>query len=75
MKCPVCNAKMEKGYVQYYRILSWVKTKHKFSLAPREGELNMLNWNPFSYGSLDAYICKACKKIIMDYSDADIESR
>ena len=75
MKCPVCNAKMEKGYIQYYRILAWVRKKHKFSLAPREGELNMINWNPFSYGSLDAYICKSCKKIIMDYSDTDIESR
>ena len=75
MKCPVCNAKMEKGYVQYYRILAWVKKKHKFSLEPREGELCIKNWNPFTYGSLDAYICKSCDKIIMEYSDTDIESQ
>ena len=75
MKCPVCNAEMEKGYVQYYRTMAWVKKKHQLSLEPREGELCMKNWNPLSYGCLDAYICRSCEKIIMDYSDVDIETQ
>lgn len=71
MKCPICNAKMEKGYVHYERMLEWVKKKRMFAVSPLEGELCIKNWNPFKYAYLDAYICKSCEKIIMDYSDTD----
>jgi hypothetical protein len=61
---------MEKGYVQFHRGLAWVKNKHKISLAPKEGELFIYNMNSMKYICLNAYVCKACEKILVDYSDS-----
>lgn len=70
MRCPICNGEMEKGYVQFHRGLAWVKNKHKISLAPKEGELFIYNMNSMKYICLNAYVCKACEKILVDYSDS-----
>ena len=61
---------MEKGFVQTGQRMSWVKQKHKASLIPQEGEV-LLGNNVFSGLSFEAYICKSCKKIVLDYDGAD----
>ena len=39
--CPVCGEKMEEGLVQVGARAVWVKKKHRISLLPREGEVEL----------------------------------
>lgn len=66
-KCPFCGAELEKGYVQALHRMAWVKSPHKLSLLPKEGEI-LLGNHMFKDVILDACICKNCQKIIVDYS-------
>lgn len=73
MKCPYCNEEMQLGYIQCRDGVSWTPKKQ---LVP---SLSFLGKNSFSLenGAADnstavyAYRCKACKKIIIDYSGND----
>ena len=67
MNCPVCGKEMEKGLVQGGQILSWVKEKHKLSMLPKKGEV-LLGRSSFQILTFEAFICKACKKVVLDYS-------
>lgn len=72
MKCPYCDKEMEQGLLQGMRRVSWVKKKHKISLLPKEGEILLEN-NTFKDFIFSAQICKSCKKIVVDYSDKEIQ--
>jgi len=63
---------MENGYLQSMRRAAWVKTPHKVSLLPKQGEVLLEN-NTVKDVVLIADICKSCKVILVDYSDKDIE--
>ncbi|MBR2801696.1 MAG: hypothetical protein IKE21_03730 [Erysipelotrichaceae bacterium] len=67
MNCPVCGKEMEKGLAQGGQILSWVKEKHKLSMLPKKGEV-LLGRSSFQILTFEACICKACKKVVLDYS-------
>jgi RNase P subunit RPR2 len=71
MDCPKCNNEMEQGYLQGMRRVAWVKNKHKVSLLPKQGEVLLEN-NYVKDFLLKAWICKNCKKIIIDYSNKEI---
>lgn len=72
MKCPCCDQEMESGYLQTGTRIAWTKKIHKVSLRPRKGEI-MLENNVFKGVNFQAYICKQCKKVLLDYSDKDYE--
>lgn len=72
MKCPVCEQEMEKGFLQGRQRIAWVKKKHKVSLLPKNGEMLLEN-HAFDDFLFDAYICKNCKKIVVDYSNANFQ--
>jgi len=72
MKCPYCNSEMEQGLLQGMRRVAWVKKQHKISLLPKQGEI-MLEDNTFSDFIFPAQICKNCKKIVVDYSEKEIQ--
>lgn len=72
MNCPICGKMMEQGYVQAGGMVSWVKNKHKISLLPREGEV-MLDRNVMGYCAIPARICKDCKKVLLDYTETEVE--
>lgn len=72
MKCPNCNNEMEHGFLQGMRRVAWVKNQHKVSLLPKQGEILLEN-NTFKDFIFSAWICKNCKKIVVDYSDKDIQ--
>lgn len=72
MNCPVCGQPMEQGFVQAGQMATWVKKKHLVSLLPREGEV-MLDRNLMGYCAIPAYICKTCRKVLMDYSGTEVE--
>lgn len=71
MICPYCGAEMEQGYLQGVNRVAWVKSPRKISLLPKAGEI-MLENNSFKSFLLRAAICKACKKIVVDYADKKI---
>lgn len=72
MKCPYCNNEMESGLLQGMHRVAWVKKKHKLSLFPKQGEILLEN-NEFKDFVLSAQICKKCRKIVVDYSDKNIQ--
>lgn len=57
--------------MQGMRRVAWVKSKHKFSLLPQKGELLLEN-NAIKDFFLPAWICKKCRKIVVDYSDREV---
>ena len=50
--------------------MSWVRQKHKVFLFLKDGKA-MLGNNVFSGLAFEAFICKSCKKIVLDYSETD----
>jgi DNA-directed RNA polymerase subunit RPC12/RpoP len=74
MKCPACGKEMEQGFLQSGNRIAWTKKIHRISLLPKEGEILLEN-NMISQAIFDAYICKSCKKITIDYSDKKIQEK
>jgi len=74
MNCPICNQEMEQGFLQSGNIMSWTKKIHKVSLLPKEGEV-LLWQNYWKPPAIPASICKACKKIILDYSELKVKEK
>jgi hypothetical protein len=63
---------MEQGFLQGGNRVAWTKKVHKISLLPKPGEILLEN-NMISQVIFNADICKACKKIVVDYSDKEIQ--
>ncbi len=73
MKCPICGNGMEQGFLQTAgQRVAWMKRIHKVFLRPKTGEI-MLENNTFKAVSFTAHICKLCKKIVVDYSDKEVQ--
>jgi len=73
MNCPICNQRMEQGFFQTGGPRSaWTKKIHKVSLRPKAGEILFEN-NMIKQVNYSAYICKPCKKVVIDYSDKGIQ--
>ena len=70
MKCPYCNGEMEIGILEGGRYLLWAKQPHKISYHPKAGGV-LLGEKAVSSVRVDSYICKQCKKIIIDYANLD----
>lgn len=67
MICPYCKEKMEKGYIQSKAGLGWNENKRFLS------ETSAWSSDQRLHAEQVAYRCKACKKIIIDYSvDEDL---
>jgi len=72
MKCPCCSNEMEAGFLQGMQRVAWVKQPHKVSLHPKKGEV-MLENNAIKGTLFPANICKACKQVVLDYSESDYQ--
>ena len=66
MNCPVCGKAMEPGFVQTNQRAAWVKQPHPLTLMPKEGEV-LLDNKLFSSCSFPGWLCRDCKKIVLDY--------
>lgn len=74
MKCPYCNKELQKGYITSdARAIAWRKEKYESSLAGK-GDGVQLSRNIMGGAATipNAYCCKSCEKIIIDYSNNDI---
>ena len=70
MNCPFCKQDMEYGFVQVGSRAVWVRKKHLVSLLPKKGEVELCR-NLMGYAAVPAHICKACKQVLMDYSETE----
>lgn len=69
-KCPYCKGEMEQGYIQCRDSIWWAKKKH-FSAALSglcKTSVRLAANEFFSEAAVEAYLCRLCKKIVIDYS-------
>lgn len=73
MDCPYCGNAMELGCIQNRDGVYWTKTRRAIStiVPPRGREAVSLNSGRVGYisgGSAEAWLCRACKKVVVDYA-------
>ena len=71
-KCPYCDAEMELGYIQCRDSLCWTKKKRLAVAFPSLNKMSVklgVENGPFSGTAMEAYLCRSCKKIVIDYSE------
>ena len=72
MKCPFCCGDMEKGLIQSPQELSWFPGEKRrfFGRASFHKGAVTLSEYSFTRGSaVTAYLCRECRKIVIDYLD------
>lgn len=74
MNCPFCGKEMERGFLQTGNKIIWAKKQHSVSLVAKEGEVALGN-AIFGGIALDAFICKDCKKVVVDYFHSNYEEK
>lgn len=66
MKCPWCNLEMEEGFVQGTKGNIFYTNDKRLLVGSDDNDI-ILTKNSFGGPRTDAYICRACKKIVIDY--------
>lgn len=71
MKCPYCYKEMELGYIQSRDGLNWTPKKVMLPVfSPlKKGSMSLANGAADYSGTIFAYRCSDCKKVIIDYSE------
>lgn len=71
MKCPYCENEMEKGYINTDGLyIAWRKEKFESAKVKKNDDGIQLAKQFVSACNLDnAYCCKLCKKIILDFEE------
>ena len=67
MKCPYCETEMERGVVQSARQMFFTKEPHSVLFVARKNKDVVISHDNFTCPSCYAYICRACKKVIIEY--------
>ncbi len=73
MNCPYCGGEMAFGYVQCRDGVYWSEKKRAVAavgLAPGKSLVPLHTGKAgfYSGGSAEAYLCRACKKVVIDYA-------
>lgn len=72
MKCPYCGEEMEKGFIQSPQEISWLKGEKRPLLgraAFHDGSVILSELSMLKGSAVTAYLCRACKKVLIDYSE------
>lgn len=70
MKCPYCGEGMEIGVIQSSQEINWQEKKHLFNRSDLYNSSVCLSERSFIKGSaVEAWLCRKCKKIIIDFSN------
>ncbi len=70
MNCPYCGVKMESGFVQSNREFYWTdKLRPFFSADMWAGSLGLSTSRAFKGWSAEAWLCRGCRKVIIDYGE------
>ena len=72
MQCPYCKQDMEAGLIQSPREIAWIKGNKKRRTAARfhEGSVVLSAMDIETYfdgNAVRAYLCRDCRKVIIDY--------
>ncbi len=72
MKCPYCGKDMDLGYIQCRDGVYWCQKKRAVAALPLFGgesiSLSPSSNHIFGGAYAEAYHCKKCKKILIEYS-------
>ena len=73
MKCPYCNQDMQKGYITSdARFLAWREEKHESANVKKGDGIQLAKKVVGGAATVsDAYCCKACRKIVIDYAKTE----
>ena len=76
MYCPFCQGEMETGFLEAGAKLRWVKKKSRFSRfwSLQKGDVALTSLPVFQI-HLPAYICKSCRKVLVDYTGQNARER
>ena len=68
MNCPYCSNEMEKGLIESSEPINFLKEVH-FVNRPKEkeGEFNLATPRIGRHASVEVWLCRNCKKIVIDY--------
>ena len=72
MTCPYCNNEMEQGIIQSPHELSWKRGTKRPVLGRaefHEGSVVLSELSFMKGSAVVAFLCRECKKVIIDYSD------
>jgi hypothetical protein len=70
MTCPYCGKEMEKGVIDSPHELSWKDKRYFFGRAEfHKGSVVLSDLNYLKGSSVDAYLCRGCRKVIIDYNE------
>lgn len=68
--CPYCGQEMEKGYITTdANAVAWRKEKHESALVLKKSDGIQIAKNHFAACNFEAYCCRSCKKVIIEYGD------
>lgn len=71
-KCPYCNSELELGYIQCRDGITWSKKKRLVAALPSFNSSSVVlakGGGMLSGSVVEAYCCKKCKKVIIDYNN------
>ena len=70
MKCPYCEKDMELGYIQCRDGVTWTPKKQPIAALSvlGKGSISLANGAADHSKIVFAYHCRACKKVMIDYS-------
>ena len=71
MTCPYCGNEMEKGLIQSRDAIVWTKERHKIPLRRKrsDGAVVLADFAFFSGSAVTAYLCRSCRKVVIDPTD------
>ena len=72
MKCPYCKKEMELGFIQSPQEISWKKGDKKPLIGRAQFHKGSVIISELSFlkgSAVTAFLCRECKKVIIDYSD------
>lgn len=72
MKCPYCGNEMEQGFIQSPQEISWKKGDKRPFLGRaqfHEGSVILSELSFMKGSAVTAFLCRDCKKVIIDYLD------
>ena len=70
MNCPYCGDDMEKGIIQSAQEIAWQRKRHILgAFWLHDGSVVLSPLSFFRGSAVAAYLCRECKKIVIDYSD------
>ena len=74
MVCPYCDNEMELGLIQSPHEIAWTRGDKKHTIAAAKFHEGSVVLSPLSIktaiegNAVKAYICRKCRKVIIDYA-------